>query len=299
MSITTPFLSEVDGRGVDGRLGPVQVLHELGDPSVVVEPLLPAGAPVLEVDGGLLVEERLVAEPVLQGRVVELDGLEHLAVGPEGDLRAVALGVADDLHGSVGDPDAVGLPPDLALPVDRGHEPLRQGVDDRDSHSVETSGDLVAVLVELASRVEVGQAHLQRGLPLLVVDPRGDTPSVVNDGDGTVLVDGDVHLGREPCHDLVDTVVDDLVDHVVESAGVRGTDVHPGPLPHCLETFEGHDAVRIVLLLGVLHAPIHDNRMTYPLILYIHAYTRAYTRNNTGRIDSRVIYLQVNSLGSV
>ena len=53
--------------------------------------------------------------------------------------------------------------------------------------------------------------------------------------------------------------------------------------PHCLETFEGHDAVRIVLLLGVLHAPIHDNRMTYLLMLYIHAYTRAHAPVRTNR----------------
>ena len=247
-----------------------------------MEPLLPARALVLEVDGGLLVEERLVAEPVLQGRVIELDGLEHLPVGPERDLGPVAVGVADDLDRPVRHPDAVGLPPDLVLPVDGGHEPLRQGVDDGDSDSVESSRDLVAVLVELTPRVEVGQTHLQRRLALLVVDPRGDAPSVVHDGDGAVLVDRDVHLCGEPGHDLVDTVVDDLVDHVVQSAGIRGPYVHTGPLPHGLQTFEGHDAVRIVLLLGVLHVPIHDDRMTYRIILYIHACTRAYTRYYRG-----------------
>ena len=271
-----PLAGEMDGCLVDRRLGPVQILHELRHATVVVEPLLPACALVLEVDCGLLVQERLVAEPVLKRRVVELDGLEHLLVGPERDLRPVAVGVADDLDGAVGHPDPVRLPPDLVLPVHRGYEPLGQRVDDGDSHPVQSSGDLVAVLVELPSGMEVCQAHLQGRFALLVVDACGDTPSIVHDRDGPVLVDRYVHLGGEPGHDLVDTVVHDLVDHVVETAGVRGPDVHTGPLPHSLETFEGHDAVRIVLLLGVFHVPIHDNRMTYLLMLYIHAYTRAH-----------------------
>ena len=210
-----PLAREMDGDGVYGRLGPVEVLHELGNTAVVVEPLLLARTLVLEVDGGLLVEERLVAEPVLEGGVVEGDGLEHLGVRPECDLGTVPVGVAYDLHRAVGDADLVRLPEDLPFAVHDRHELGRKGVHDRDSHSVESSGDLVAVLVELSSGVKVGKAHLQSGLALLVVDSCGDSPSVVHDRYGAVLVDDNVHLRGESGHDLVYSVVHDLVDHVV------------------------------------------------------------------------------------
>ena len=244
------------------------------------EGLLLPGAPVLEVDGCLPIEERLVAEPVLQGGVVEVHGLEHLGIRPEGDLGAVPLGLSDDLHGPVGDADPVGLPPDLVLPVDRRHEPLGEGVDHGDSHAVQSAGDLVAVLVELPSGVEVGEAHLEGGLALLVVDPRGDAPPVVQDRDGTVLVDRDADLGGEPRHDLVDSVVHDLVDHVVQSARVGGPDVHAGPLPDGLESVQRDDAVRAVVLLGPFEIPIlRIHRRPEGMTLYnTRVRVRAYAR---------------------
>ena len=71
----------------------------------------------------------------------------------------------------------------LALPVDDGHELLGERVDDGHSDTVQSPGDLVAVLIELAARVEVREAHLQCGLPLGMVHGRRDAPSVVVDGD--------------------------------------------------------------------------------------------------------------------
>ena len=244
---------------MDRSLGPVQVLHELGDTAVVVEALLLSGALVLEVDSGLLVQEGLVAEPVLKRRVVEGDGLEHLLVGPEGDRGTVTVRIADDLDRTVGNADLVGLSEPLALTVDLSDQFLGQCVDDGDTHAVESSGDLVAVLVELTAGVQVGQTHLECGFTLFLVDSGGDTPSVIDDGYGSILVDYDIDLGGETCHDLVDSVIHHLVHHVVESARIGGSDVHTRPFPDRFQTFECHDAVRIVTLVGVMHVPIHDN----------------------------------------
>ena len=56
------------------------------------------------------------------------------------------------------------LPPDLAVAVDLGLEPLREGVDDRHADAVQAAGDLVRVVVELAAGVDLGQDDLQRAL---------------------------------------------------------------------------------------------------------------------------------------
>ena len=129
---------------------------------------------------------------------------------------------------------------------------------------MESSGDLVAVLVELTSRMEVRETHLESGLALLMVDLGGDTPSVVCDGDGSVLVDCDVHLCGEAGHDLVNTVVHNLVYHMMESAGIRRSDVHTGSFPDGFEALQRDDAVCVVLLFGLLHVPIHLNRTLMP-----------------------------------
>ena len=237
---------DVDGFRIKRGLVHVEVLHELGHSALVVESLGLACPLVLEVDGDLLVQERLVPEPLLELAVVKLDGLEYLRVRVEGDLRTGLLRLPYDLDGSVGDTDLVGLAEDLALPLDRCHEFRGQSVDDGDSHSVESSGDLVAVAVELSSGVELGERQLQCGLPLLM-HPCGDSPSVVYDGARTVLVYDHEDLVRETRHCLIDTVVDDLVDEMVETAGLGTSDVHSRSLPYRLETLQDDDAVRTVI----------------------------------------------------
>ncbi len=229
-----------------GGLGLVEELYEGADSSVVVVDLLLADTGILEVDGDLGVEEGLIPEPVLQGVEIEDDGLEHGLVRQEGDGGTGLLRLADDLDGSVGHSVLVALPVDLSIPLDGGDEPLGECVHHGHSDSVQTSGDLVGVLVELTSGVQVGQTEFHGGFGLSLGDSGGDTPTVVDDGDGTVAVDGDLDPGGESRHDLIDGVVHDLVDEVVQTAGIRAPDVHTGPLADRFETFEGFDAVRIV-----------------------------------------------------
>ncbi len=66
------------------------------------------------------------------------------------------------------------LPPDLAVAVDLGLEPFREGVDDRHADAVQAAGDLVRVVVELAAGVRLGQDDFERALAgELVVAPTG------------------------------------------------------------------------------------------------------------------------------
>ena len=76
----------------------------------------------------------------------------------------------------------------------------------------------------------------------------GDAAAVVLDGDRTVEVNHRVDAIAEAGQRLVDGVVDDLVDHVVETRPVVGvSDVHPGALANGVQAFEDLDALFVVL----------------------------------------------------
>ena len=203
---------------------------------------------------------------------------EDLQVGQEVHFGAALFGVAGDLHRA--DLEAVALLNHpvlrdallelhvvrLAIAAHRQAQPLAQAVDAAHAHAVQTARDLVAVLVELAAGMQLGQRDLGRtalGLVLVVhLHPRGDAAAVVGDADAVVAVDGDDDVVAMPGQAFVDGVVDHLEHQVVQPGAVAGVaDVHARALAHRLQAFQDLDAafaigfaVRSrVIALGLAH----------------------------------------------
>ena len=114
---------------------------------------------------------------------------------------------------------------------------------------------LVGVLVELAARVQFGEYDLGgrafRHLIIVLLYPRGDAAPVVAHGARSIGVQRHLAGRRVARENLVDSVVDDLVDHVMETRTVVGVaDVHARPLAHGIEAFQHLDAVLAVVVRG-------------------------------------------------
>jgi hypothetical protein len=130
-----------------------------------------------------------------------------------------------------------------------GDQPLRERVDDRDTHAVQPAGDLVAVASELPAGVQLGQDDLERRPSLLGHDVHRDPGSEVTDCDGVVRVEGDLDAVVPAREGLVDGIVDDLVDEVMKPARTGRPDVHPRPKPDRLEALQNSDVLGCI---GVL-----------------------------------------------
>src|SRR5690606_19453161 len=135
----------------------------------------------------------------------------------------------------------------LAAAVDLDDHLGRQGVHDRHAHAVQAAGHLVALAVELAAAVELGQRDLDARHLLGLVHVRGDATAVVDDATAAVGEEGHVDAGGVPGHRLVDGVVDDLPHAVVQPVRTRRPDVHAGALADRLEALEDPHVVRAVL----------------------------------------------------
>ena len=184
--------------------------------------------------------------------------LEDFGIGQEVHLGAALLGIAGDLHGrsfgaihhldhailhhALGEQQRV----HLAFAAHREAQLAGERIHAAHAHAVQAAGHLVAVLVELAARVQLGQGDLCRralGLVLVVhLDAGGNPAAVVRDGDGVVGMDGDDDVIAMPGQGLVDGVVDHLEHQVVQAGAVgRVADVHAGALAHRFQTFQDLD----------------------------------------------------------
>src|SRR5688572_28954974 len=207
---------------------------------------------VAQDDGQALVEERHLLQPAADRVERVVRRLEDVVVGPEGDLGAALLGGADLLQ-RPGLGQFVLLRPLGAVAPDTDVEPLRQRVDDGDTDAVQTTGDRVALAVELAAGVQDRHDDLDGRTLLDRVHVDRDATAVVLDPDAAIGEQGDVDLVRVPGQRLVDGVVDDLPDHVVQAALTGGADVHTGALANRIEALENGDGATGV---GVLRGSV-------------------------------------------
>ena len=126
------------------------------------------------------IQERELAQAVLQRREIELDHGEGLGRRQEGHLgAALAVGIADDRERrdrvAVGELHVVFL----AVAPDRELQPARQRVDDGDADAVQAAGNLVGVLVEFSAGMQLGHDDLGRRDAFALVDVDRDAAAVV------------------------------------------------------------------------------------------------------------------------
>jgi hypothetical protein len=218
-----------------------------------------AAALVDQANAHAVVQEGQLAQTLGQDLVMEVVVLrEDVGVGQEVHFGAALVGGTRDAHGrdfdavdgveqtvlhkTLGKVDLV----HFAFAAHREAQPLAQGVHARHAHAVQTARDLVAVLVELAACVQLGQGDFGgRALGLVLVvhlHARGDAAAVVGHADGVIAVDGDDDVVAVARQRFVDRVVDDLEHEVVQARAVRGVaDVHAGAFAHRFQAFQNLD----------------------------------------------------------
>jgi hypothetical protein len=201
---------------------------------------------VVERDQNTGVQKRQLAQPLRERIEAELGRFEDFRVGFERDLRAPLLRRPGDFEVADGLAALIFLLVDLAVAPDLQIELPGQGIDDRDADAMEAARHFVAVVIELAARVQDGQHGFGRRPPVRHVVDR-DAAAVVDDRDRAIDVNGCVDLIAEARERLVDRVVDDFVDEMMQPGRPRGSDVHGRPLADRLETLEDLNLVRAVV----------------------------------------------------
>ena len=112
-----------------------------------------------------------------------------------------------------------------------------KGIHNGDADAVQAARDLIALATEFAAGMQNGEYDLNSGDLLLGVLVHGNAAAVVLTGDGIVGVDGHLDGIAVPGQGLVHSVVDHLVDQVVQTAGAGGADVHARAFANSFKSF--------------------------------------------------------------
>ena len=114
---------------------------------------------------------------------------------------------------------------DLGVFFDFNLDPSRQGVNNTDTHPVQTAREFVIFARELTTRMQTGQDQLNPRHPMFWVDIDWHAPAVVGHANAPVGQQGDFDAIAVSAHGLVNRVIDHLLDQVI---GTLRVGVHTG-----------------------------------------------------------------------
>lgn len=217
----------------------VDILDKAHDPALVVQAdlLLAAFAPVGQNDLHAAVKERLFAQAGQQRVKVELNLVENLAVGQEGNAGPDLVSLAGHSQGRDAIAALIALEVHVSILEHLDFEVFGQGVDDGRAHTVQAARNFVAAASELAASVQDGEHDFNCGQAGLLLDVDGNAAPVVLDDDYVPLLDGDPDIVAVTRQRLVNGVVHNLIDEMVQPARRRGPDVHARALSDGFQPF--------------------------------------------------------------
>ena len=210
-----PVPAEIDRMFVQRIPVLLQIFHELNQSAFVMEFLLRAIAFVHKDELHHRIQEGKFPDSLQKNFTLELDLLEDGLIRQKVDFRPRFFSFADDLQLRHRLAILVALVVDLSVAVDFNLQPLRKCIDHRNTNAVKSTGNLVALFVELSAGVKCSEYHFDRRFFLSGMNVHGNTAAVVNYGYAVVFVQNHLDFGAKSGHRLVDTVVYHLVDKVV------------------------------------------------------------------------------------
>ena len=111
---------------------------------------------------------------------------------------------------------------------------------------MQTAGNLVGIVVELAARVQFGHDYLNGRNSQLGMYVHGNAATVIPHRNAVVHVQDDFNLVAEAGHGFIYGVVDHFVDKMMKTMDVRAAYIHGRPLADRHKTFQNRNCGRVI-----------------------------------------------------
>lgn len=135
----------------------------------------------------------------------------------------------------------------FAISLDNQFQFLRQSVDYRDAHAVQTAGDFIGVIVKFTARVQNGHDHFRRRDAFFRVNTGRNATAIIRYGHGVIGVNSHDDIFTVTRERFVDSVIYHLEYHVVQTGAViRVADIHTRALTHRIQPFQDFDTGGVI-----------------------------------------------------
>ena len=228
---------------VEGIFVLVGVSYEFADTAFVVEFLFlfAAFAKILQGNVQTLGQESSFTQTGHQGVEVVVNFFENGVVGQEGHVGTGLIGITNygqRLNGFAAFKDDL---VDLTAAVNLYLNPIGQGIYNRGTYAVQTTGYFVSAAAEFTAGMQNGINNFYTGDALLGLNINRDTTAVIGNGNRIIGINSNSNFVAVAGKGLIYRVVYDLIYQVVQTAGRGAADIHTGTTAYSFQTFQDLD----------------------------------------------------------
>ena len=141
-------------------------------------------------------------------------------------------------------------------------QPVGEGIYNRGTYTVQTTGYLVSPTAKLTAGMQNRKYDFYCRDTCFVIDAYRNSSSVINNGDGIVFIDGYINGITESCQCFIHRIVYDLIYQMMQSSAGCGTNIHSRTLSYSFQTFQYLNLIRAVFMFYRGIVPIffaHDS----------------------------------------
>ena len=123
-------------------------------------------------------------------------------------------------------------------------KPLGQSIDHTDTHTVQTAGNLIGILIEFSARMKLGHDHFGCRNAFFLVNIGGNAAPVVAHRARTIAIQRHINAIRMTRQAFIDGVVHHFVNHVVQARTIPCVaNIHAGAFANRLQSTQNFDGI--------------------------------------------------------
>ena len=150
----------------------------------------------------------------------------------------------------------------LAALADFYFQPVGEGIYNRRTYTVQTTGYLVSPTAKFTAGMQNRKYDFYCGNTCFVIDTYRNSSSVIDNSDRIIFVDRYINGIAESCQCFIYRIINDLIHQVMQSSAGCGTNIHSRTLSYSFQTFQYLNLIRAVFMFYRGIVPIffaHDS----------------------------------------
>ena len=150
----------------------------------------------------------------------------------------IRIAVSRHLQGIAGLTSFISLFVNFTFLINGNFQPVRKGVYNRSTHTMQPTGYLISAAAEFAACMQYGKYHFHCGNTRFMIDAHRNAASIIFYCYGIIFIDCHNNFITKTSKCFVNGIIHNLIHKMMKSSCRSASNVHTGPFSDCFKSLQ-------------------------------------------------------------